>query len=1098
MTVAESVSAATQCPCHRFSNTKSIYEALTSGTSTNEVIDWLSGRHAEENIQKQGRLRLSCNSSDRCGNRVNTSFSILNDIRSACRDYLEGPNQTTLEESRVTYETSFPSLLQTTPAKAPAAKPNTLITRKNPKAKKYQTDSAPEPQQRRPIRRIRPAIALSPSDKGNIANLQCEPLVRNALPASIDSSPLEKSPSTTMQRAKKGSLPPQALATVSNKGSTGSRLSDEPLARPARLVGGFQKAVASEPSKITLHSNRPRDNSMVSGAFPQSSLRVITPTSFPSAGHRTGSSTEVDSTGNVPSAHAGPSSHNTLIPSNDDKDMKNFVYESHQHHGDLTSGSHQSQPLSSMPEGSSDLVSKTNTDTPTWALQTPTKAVVPVDKAEICKALPAEMVEHLSELYTSLIINNLVPSTPLELRFLIGLLTVEDSASRTPAKDAIHNILISPKAVRAFAVQSLTMLQTLLGNLHLQVLSALIECPPVRELLPELTTELSARFRERRESLVTNDIGFGGGIQPILTLPFDENRDSRHNYKSREEAALYRNREESRDAFLYQLRSFQNIRGRVLDTSELEASLVKIKRSAGNVVKGVDVHNMHWFAQFFSELLLQIGLVPMEETDKELLQITDKDKLQRLHKRFSSKVGTSKGSSIKMVEDLKDSGSPEKEAHQLFPGHQEFFFLFLQAADSYCFGAHLKSRLVASILSLESNTDLKGILDRMMKLQLLAKFLGVLLFSPNWHTSAVSGVLNSVSNDEISIWTGATELSILPLLEVISKAKNKQHLLSTIPWVLELLRMAKWDAISMRSSTVRSIVARLISLRDAFRTTGTPSLQLVSFSLESFFHQIVGLRHTHSIYRLPMEKEMPSLDESAVDFVELEVSKTFLFATVSHMDEFLTLLTSIAITKSKSVGTPRKMRPSMVSSSTISFSNLPTNDDVALPIAAPSQGALPGSQGAKGAIIGKLVDLFFHQHGDLREICEFVAARAVQKAMVDVQHHFLSEYFVKVDQSKFATEESEIRSELEREAQDRALQVFEASLGSTISQAVSMLSMPSKSAKVKEIAATLALDHVKKSSRFKVNALVKVELTKYTEAYLRKEKRRLFAAKTDS
>ncbi|KAI2495689.1 hypothetical protein MHU86_18820 [Fragilaria crotonensis] len=209
MTVAESVSAATQCPCHRFSNTKSIYEALTSGTSTNEVIDWLSGRHAEENIQKQGRLRLSCNSSDRCGNRVNTSFSILNDIRSACRDYLEGPNQTTLEESRVTYETSFPSLSQTTPAKAPAAKPNILVTRKNPKAKKYQTDSAPELQQRRPIRRIRPAIAPSPSDKGNIANLQCEPLVRNALPASIDSSPLERSSSTTMQRVKKGVYHPK-------------------------------------------------------------------------------------------------------------------------------------------------------------------------------------------------------------------------------------------------------------------------------------------------------------------------------------------------------------------------------------------------------------------------------------------------------------------------------------------------------------------------------------------------------------------------------------------------------------------------------------------------------------------------------------------------------------------------------------------------------------------------------------------------------------------------------------------------------------------------------------------------------------------------
>jgi hypothetical protein len=1091
MTVAESVSAAIECPCHRFSNTKSIYDALTSGTSTNEVIAWLSGSYAEENLRRQGRKRLSCNPSDRCGNRVNTSFSILNDIRSACRDYLEAPNQSTLEESRVTYETSFPSLSQTNPAQAPAAKPNVLITRKNPKAKKYQADSAPELQLRKPVRRIRPALALAPSGMGNIANLQSdEPLVRNSLPVSIDSSHLDKSPTTTMQQGKKGILLPQSSATASNVRSVGGLYSDEPLSRSAWHDRGDQKAMASQPSKATFPFHGLRDNDIVSCAVSQSRPHVISPTSFPIAAHRKGTSTEKMSTVNVPSPHPRPSSQDKFVPSDHDEHIGNVAFEVHQQHVDVASGIHQAQASLSMPE-------ETNTETTAWALQAPAKAMVPLNQTEMCKALPAEKIEHLSKLYTSLIINYLVPSTPLELHFLIGLLTIEDSAPRMPAKDGIYNILISPKAIRAFAVQSLAKLQTLLGNLHLQVLSAFVECPPVRELLPDLATKLSTRYLERRELLVANDIGFGGGIQPILTLPFDENRDSRHNYKSREEAALYKNREESRDAFLYQLRFFQNIRGRVLDTSELEASLGKIKRSAGNVVKGVDVPNMHWFAQFFSELLLQIGLVPMEETDKELLQITDKDKLQRLHKRFSSKVGTSKGRSIKVLADMKDSGSPEKEAHQLFPGHQEFFFLFLQAADSYCFGMHLKSRLLASIKSLESNVGVKGIQDRLMKLQLLAKFLGVLLFSPNWHTSAISGVLSSVSNDEISVWTGATELSMFPLSDVIEKAKTKHHLLSTIPWILELLRMAKWDDISMRSSTVRSIFANLISLRDAIGQTGTPSLQLVAFSLETFFHKIVGLRQTHSISLLPMEEVMPSADDIPVDFVEIEVSKTFLFASISHMDEFLDFLTSIATTKNKLFGTPRKMRPSMVSSSTISFSTLPTNDDAVLPIAAPNQSALPGSQGAKGAIIGKLVDLFFHQHGDLREICEFVAARAVQKAMVDVQHHFLVEYFVKIDQSKFATEELEL-SEIEREAQERALRFFEASLGSTISQAVSMLSMPSKSAKVKEIAATLALDHAKKSSRFKLNTLVKMELTQYTESCLRKEKRRLFASKTEA
>jgi hypothetical protein len=313
-----------------------------------------------------------------------------------------------------------------------------------------------------------------------------------------------------------------------------------------------------------------------------------------------------------------------------------------------------------------------------------------------------------------------------------------------------------------------------------------------------LTAELTARVQERQSNLIISESGFTGGMQPILTVPFDENQDSCHNYKSRDESILYKNREESRDAFLYQLRYFQNVRGRVLDTSELESSLLRIRRSATNVIQGVQVQICIAFAQLFANLLLQIGLVPMEETDKELLRITDKDKLQRLHKRFSSKVGPSKGRSVQVLSVVKDEQSLEKEAHQFFPGHQEFFFIFLQAADSYNFGVHLKSRLVAGIKDLERQNELNGFQERLARQQLLAKFLGVLLFSPNWHPSGVSDVLKSASTEDLEIWTSVTDIP-LPLCDFIENARNEHRLFGTIPWILELLRMAKWDKISIQS-----------------------------------------------------------------------------------------------------------------------------------------------------------------------------------------------------------------------------------------------------------------------------------------------------------
>ena len=39
--------------------------------------------------------------------------------------------------------------------------------------------------------------------------------------------------------------------------------------------------------------------------------------------------------------------------------------------------------------------------------------------------------------------------------------------------------------------------------------------------------------------------------------------------------------------------------------------------------------NIAWFAEYFCELLCQIGLVPMQETDKEIVKhVGDKDRLK--------------------------------------------------------------------------------------------------------------------------------------------------------------------------------------------------------------------------------------------------------------------------------------------------------------------------------------------------------------------------------------------------------------------------------------------------------------------------------------
>jgi hypothetical protein len=248
--------------------------------------------------------------------------------------------------------------------------------------------------------------------------------------------------------------------------------------------------------------------------------------------------------------------------------------------------------------------------------------------------------QNLARVYSSLIRNHLVPSTALELHLLVRLLTAKEVlvdvstiAEREQAA-TFRALFASARCCHSFAIDVLTQVKCILRKLPLNMIEGFINCPLFAHMLPDLSGELKGVVERRKETSLMPEgetmsiVGSSHPQVPLLTLPFDHDRDSRHNYRSRDELAIYKNREESRDAFLYQLRAFQSIRGKVVDAVQGERSIDRIRTASRNVIQGLLKSNMCWFAQLFCDLLVQIGLVPMEETDKELLNITDKDKLQ--------------------------------------------------------------------------------------------------------------------------------------------------------------------------------------------------------------------------------------------------------------------------------------------------------------------------------------------------------------------------------------------------------------------------------------------------------------------------------------
>eukprot|EP00980_Cylindrotheca_fusiformis_P000161 scaffold26_cov117-Cylindrotheca_fusiformis.AAC.2 len=705
---------------------------------------------------------------------------------------------------------------------------------------------------------------------------------------------------------------------------------------------------------------------------------------------------------------------------------------------------------------------------------------------------PENHLERLVEVYVTLMRNMLVPSTPLELHLLLRLLAIDISSVRrenlvesSSTISFFQPIFSTPERCSKFANLALSNLKQLLANLGFPLISSLLRCGPFLKNCPELATDLNMILEERtRQGIMTPEDTIG--THAIFSLPFEEVRDSRHNYRSQAEMAVYKNREQSRDAFLYQLRSYMNEKGKGFQAQDMEGATEKLREEARKLMSSLFTVNMPWFAQFFCDLLSQVGLSPVEETDEELLNITDKAKLQRLHKRFSSRNPNANKSSKKLIlSKTKEAASlsPLAEAKLEFPGYQEFFFIFLHSADNYNMGIHLKNRLVATILDLSSNHSTSQLEKRMMNLQLLARFLGFLVFSPNWHDAALD--LGKLNRDLglMTLSNGLHQLESigLPTDQLVSQSWKFGFSVMTIPWITELLKMAKWDSLSLSSKQLRETMSNLRAIQ-ALAVAGDtkrfgPSMELLSFHLESFFNTTIGLPKLTSLplSNLPMLGEV--LTES-LDATLMEFSTSAMFASSSHIEDISNLidhLNSAPIGKSPSKA--RKLRPSVVSRELSLEDGSQFLDSPHKSLSASNRTSFPrlawsGSESTKSVgIQKKLEDAFFHQHRDLRDVCDFTVSRVVKNT---ARHESLTQLIRDyLEEKKICLDSSDKEISKAREtALEIANQFLRRNLEKSVRTSLTALGPSDLPSQVMDVAVSLAVSQGMKAGQALLRALV--------------------------
>lgn len=304
-----------------------------------------------------------------------------------------------------------------------------------------------------------------------------------------------------------------------------------------------------------------------------------------------------------------------------------------------------------------------------------------------------------------------------------------------------------------------------------------------------------------------------------------------------------------------------------------------------------------------------------------------------------------------------------------------------------------------------------------MKLQLVARFLGYLIFSPNWHEAGI----DSSKIQAIELADGLQQLESLglSLLSQMEQAWGKGQLIITVPWVTELLRMAKWDSLTQTSRQFRQLLAYLRGVQKAIVCEETdseerfgPSIELVFFYLERFFDETSGLPKLTSLPRSTVGHSSEDLCD-CLDKTSAGFSTVLIFASSPHMEDLFSLVEQIVrgvINRSPSKA--RKLRPSVVSLSVgMEPSKLFGESEKGLlptPVKDGARGkneSMEPEQSEQRSIETKLVEAFFHQHRDIKGICDFATSQVLRSAPSQIAAECIEPTFEKEGITNDSSEE---------------------------------------------------------------------------------------------
>lgn len=546
------------CECQRFSSSSKILSAFTSEEETQHLLSWLEGDLIFLQGQRaRGQTSTSCgkpaaykkcqnghSSSEtggRCPNRIGAAFCILNAIRDGAHELLRGEQGPGIQSSSSSdaqhqqnsktsrspfqqgergYENDFPSIMSSTTAKSNETA-TVLKGRKKPKKKKN-------------AQLVTTATVMTVSTSKNNKNKK--------VPINITKSPKRRIRPTTL--AAKIPTSQSIWGAPSNTTTTTNNLSSAPTTasfiHPSSKLNGKWGNSMSLPNTKYDPMERAMNNSSKSGG-----PTLLMESKF------------VATEKNDPMKR--------VMPSNEDMKFrqKDTIH-------------NKFKPLPSQEETQSkdkagtELSRKIDAQNPSVPVESIDKGIMQIDLDPNEKERLSLISKRVSKVYCALILNQMVPSIGLELQLMLRLLSLGDEQQYTTDQNSrgestvtvLSEVFGRVDLCRNFAIDVLTRLRILIGKFGNDILIPLLSLKPLTEGIPclevDIRTTLDSRLTNSNALLLEpgqsgSNIGAGlgtSGKSTILTIPFQEKRDSRHNYRTKDLSNMFNNREQSRGAYI--------------------------------------------------------------------------------------------------------------------------------------------------------------------------------------------------------------------------------------------------------------------------------------------------------------------------------------------------------------------------------------------------------------------------------------------------------------------------------------------------------------------------------------------------------------------